>query len=512
MSRMSQGRAREAYGKLLAWSRELTHLGTALSVLHWDQRTHIPAKGHANRAEQIAALARIRHQRETDPRAGEWLAAIEGTDLVAEAESVEATNVREWRRSHDKAVKIPEDLAVALARAAALGESAWEKAKPANDWPAFRPHLEGLVHLRGEQAEAVGYEREVYDALLDDYEPGATAADIEPVFRELRKATVRLLDCVRGGTPPKAVVQGKDYPLADQERVCKAVAARLGYDFEAGRLDATAHPFSTRIGPGDARITTNYAPQDFTDALYSVIHEAGHAMYSQGQPEEHHGTPRGSSVSLGVHESQSRMWENLVGRSRGFWSFFHPAFQMVFPALAGTSAEDIQRWVTRVEPGFIRVRADELTYNLHIMLRFDLELAIMRGGLAVDDLPGAWNERMREYLGLTPPDHAQGVMQDVHWSAGLFGYFPTYTLGNIFAAQFFAAATRELGDLGQMFARGEFAPLLDWLRREIHSRGKLLRSRELVRRVTGEDPDARHLVAHLTARCEQAYNCRIERA
>lgn len=503
---------REAYDRLLAWSRELTHLGTAMSLLHWDQRTHIPAKGHANRAEQLATLARIHHQRETDPRAGEWLFAAEGGDLAADPESVEAVNLREWRRAYDKAVKIPEDLAVALARAASNGESAWERAKPISDWRSFKPHLEELVRLRKEQAEAVGYEREAYDALLDDYEPGVTAAEIEPVFRDLRAATVRLLDCVRGSVPPTAVLQGLDFPLADQERACKAVAARLGYDLEAGRLDATAHPFSTRIGPGDARITTNYDPADFTDALYSVIHEAGHAMYSQGQPEEHHGTPRGQSVSLGVHESQSRMWENLVGRSRGFWRFFHPAFQMVFPTLAATRAEDMQRWVTRVEPGFIRVRADELTYNLHVMLRFNLELAVMRGELAVDDLPEAWNERMREYLGLTPPSHAQGVMQDVHWSAGLFGYFPTYTLGNIFAAQFFDAASRELGDLGEMFARGEFAPLLDWLRREIHSRGKQLRSRELVRRVTGEEPDARFLVAHLTARCEQTYDCRIKPA
>ncbi|MEG6548728.1 carboxypeptidase M32 [Desulfocurvibacter africanus] len=497
--------SREAYGKLLAWSRELTHLGTTMGLLHWDQRTHIPPKGHDNRAEQIATLARIHHQRETDPRAGEWLAAVEGTDLVTEPESAEAVNVREWRRSYDKAVKIPESLAVALAKAQAHGQSAWEKAKPQSDWAAFQPSLVELVGLRKEQAQVLGYEHEAYDALLDDYEPGAKAAEIEPVFRALRVATVKLLDRLRDLEQPKTVVVGKDYPLIDQERACMAVAARLGYDLDAGRLDTTMHPFSTCIGPGDARITTSYDPQDFTDALFSVVHEAGHAMYSQGQPKEHHGTPRGEYASLSVHESQSRMWENFVGRSPGFWAFFQPYFQMIFPALRDVSAHDAQRWVSRVQPGYIRVQADELTYNLHVMLRFDLELAVMRGKLVVADLPEAWDGKMQDYLGLKPPCHAKGVMQDVHWSGGLFGYFPTYTLGNIYAAQFFAAAQQELGDMGDMFARGEFAPLLGWLRREIHSRGKTLLARDLVQRVTGQEPDARYLVEHLTARCERAY-------
>lgn len=497
---------REAYAKLLAWSRELAHLETTMGLLHWDQRTHIPPKGHDNRAEQIATLARIHHQRETDPRAGEWLAAVEGTELVAQPESAEAVNVREWRRSYDKAVKIPESLAVALAKAQAHGQSAWEKAKPQSDWAAFQPSLEDLVGLRKEQAEVLGYEKEAYDALLDEYEPGAKAAEIEPVFRALRESTVKLLDRLRDLEQPKTVVAGQDYPLVDQERVCKAVAARLGYDIDAGRLDTTMHPFSTRIGPGDARITTSYDPQDFTDALFSVIHEAGHAIYSQGQPAEHHGTPRGEHASLSVHESQSRMWENFVGRSHGFWAFFQPYFQMIFPALRDVSAEDAQRWVNRVQPGYIRVQADELTYNLHVMLRFDLELAVMRGRLGVADLPQAWDEKMQDYLGLKPPCHAKGVMQDVHWSGGMFGYFPTYTLGNIYAAQLFAAAQRELGDLGDMFARGEFAPLLGWLRREIHSRGKTLLARDLVQRVTGQEPDARFLVEHLTSRCERAYH------
>ncbi len=498
---------REAYAKLLAWSRELVNLDTTMGLLHWDQRTHIPAKGHDNRAEQIATLARIHHQRETDPRAGEWLAAMEVTDVVADPEAAEAVNVREWRRSYDKAIKIPENLAVALAKAQAHGESAWEKAKPQSDWAAFQPSLEELVGLRKEQAEILGYEKEAYDALLDEYEPGAKAAEIEPVFRVLREATVKLLDRLRDLEQPKTMVAGKDYPLIDQERVCKAVAAKLGYDLDAGRLDTTMHPFSTRIGPGDARITTSYDPQDFTDALFSVIHEAGHAMYSQGQPGEHHGTPRGEHASLSIHESQSRMWENFVGRSSGFWAFFQPYFQMVFPALSKVSAEDAQRWVNRVQPGYIRVQADELTYNLHVMLRFDLELAVMRGSLGVADLPEAWDVKMQDYLGLKPPCHAKGVMQDVHWSGGMFGYFPTYTLGNIYAAQFFAAAQRELGDLDDMFARGEFALLLHWLRREIHSRGKTLFARDLVRRVTGQEPDSSFLVEHLAARCERIYHC-----
>ena len=495
----------DAYAWLKTRSVELAHINAALALLHWDQRTFIPPQGHAGRGEQIAALARIAHERQTDPRVGEMLAAVEGSDFIADERGPEAVNVREWRRAFDKSVRIPERLAVALARAASAGQSAWEQARPANDWDAFKSHLAELLKLSKEKAEAVGYMDEAYDALLDDFEPGETASEIEPVLHNLRDATVTLLDRLKGGTPPPDNVLNRDFPVEDQERLGKAVAARLGYDFGAGRLDTTAHPFSTRIGPGDARITTRYDATHFADSFFGVIHETGHALYSQGQPVEHYGTPRGSSVSLGIHESQSRLWENFVGRSHGFWRYFYPSVQLLFPVLSDVSEADFHRAVNRVEPGLIRVQADEVTYNLHVLLRFELELALFRDQLTVDALPGAWNDAMRDMLGVVPPDHAQGVMQDVHWSAGYFGYFPTYSLGNLYAAQFFATAQGELGNLEAMFSAGEFAPLLAWLNNNIHSQGMRYEAPELVRQVTGHSLDAAYLVNYLNRKFTAVY-------
>lgn len=490
--------ATEAYQWLAAHSRETAYLRSIKKLLAWDQRTHIPQKGHAHRTAQLSVLARLIHQRDTDPRIREQLSRVEGSELTRDPESPEAVNIREWRRAYDLAVRIPQDLAVALTEAAAEAETVWERARPANDWQGFQPYLERLVALKKEQAQALGYETEPYDPLLDLYEVGETAAGIAAVFAPLQEATVDLLQKIpeRFRRPDTAMLR-RHFPRDRQEEFSRLVAARLGYDFAAGRLDVTAHPFSTGIGPGDARITTRYDEHFFPTAFFSTVHEAGHAMYNQGLPEEHWGTPRGEAVSLAVHESQSRLWENLVGRSLPFWRYFYPTAQQMFPALADVSLEAFYHAVNEVRPSLIRVEADEVTYNLHIIFRFELERALMRGDLTVAYLPDAWNEKMREFLGLMPPDFSQGVMQDVHWSGGHIGYFPTYTLGNLYAAQFFAQAKKDLGSLEEMFARGEFAPLLEWLRKNIHARGSLYRPRDLVRAVTGKDLDARYLLAYL---------------
>jgi len=295
------------------------------------------------------------------------------------------------------------------------------------------------------------------------------------------------------------------FPIADQESFAKAVAIRIGYDMDAGRLDVSAHPFTTGIGPGDVRITTRYKESSFSEAFFSVIHEAGHALYHQGLPLEHWGTPFCRPVSLGINESQSRMWENMVARSSAFWRRFYPEARAKFSALHDVPFESFLLSVNEVTPSLIRTEADEVTYNLHVLLRFELEVALVRGDLQVDDLPAVWNEKMRAYLGLTPPDYSSGVMQDVHWSSGSIGYFPTYTLGNLSAAQFFAKANEQITDLEYQISRGDFSELLGWLRRNIHSQGSRYLPRDLIRHVTGEDLDSKYLIDYLNRKYTKIY-------
>ena len=496
----------QAYEALRAFQIDTAYYQSLGALAGWDQRTYIPRKGHAHRARQFAALARLLHARRTDPRIAEWLDAVEGSDLVADPESPEAANVREWRRDYERAVRVPDDLAVALAQAQSEGESAWESLREADDWAGFQPYLKRVLQLTREYAEAVGYETEPYDALLEDYEPGERAARLQAMFAELGRATRDLLERIRASAvrPPVEVLH-RNYPVEVQRAVAYEVTGLLGYDLEGGRIDPTAHPFELSVGPGDVRITTRYYPDYLGAAFFGSVHEAGHAMYEQGLPAEHWGTPMGQAVSMGVHESQSRMWENLVGRSLGFWRFYYPKLQPRFAALADVRLEDFHRAVNAVKPSLIRVEADEVTYNLHILIRFELELALFRGELEVDDLPEAWNAKYHDYLGVVPPNFKDGVMQDVHWSGGMFGYFPSYTLGNVYAAQLFEAARRDLGELEEAFARGEFAPLLAWLRDRVHRHGRRFPPRRLVERATGNPPGTDALVRYLNDRFGALY-------
>jgi carboxypeptidase Taq len=489
---------KDAYQWLVQHSQETAYYVSMGQVLGWDQRTHIPPNGHAHRHNQFAMLAKWIHARATDPQVGENLVRVEGSELVSDPGTVAAVNIREWRRDYDRATKIPQELAVALAKATAAGETAWEQTRSVNDWQTFKPHLTGVVALKREEAQALGYAREPYDAHLDGFEPGETATALAPLLEQLREALIKISDAIQGSSRrPQGEVVHRQYPVEAQERLARLAAQAIGYDFAGGRLDPTAHPFSTGIGPGDVRITTRYDKHSFSQAFFGTLHETGHALYDQGLPVEHWGTPRGNAVSLGIHESQSRLWENLVGRSLGFWRHFYPRTQATFPVLQDVSLEGFHFAINEVKPSLIRTEADEVTYNLHILLRFELERALMNGDLQVDDLPGAWDDKMKAYLGLTPPDFNQGVMQDIHWSAGLFGYFPTYTLGNLYAAQFFAQAEVDLGPVEDKFAEGDFTSLLTWLRNRIHFQGQRLRARPLVREVTGLDLQPRHLVRYL---------------
>lgn len=497
---------KEAYDWLHAFSAQTATMESMAALLHWDQSTMMPPGGHAHRSDQLALLAGLAHERRTNPRIGEALASCDGHWDAEDPAGIEAANIREWRRAYERTIKIPQDLAVALARAASDGEAAWKKARRDNDFAAFLPYLEENLLLRREEAEAVGYKGEAYDALLDVYEPGMTVAELEPLFAGLRVELVDLLERIMAsGRAPDRSLLDADYPAKAQQEFCLMVAKAIGYDLGAGRIDATAHPFSTRIGPGDVRITTRYDERNLASALFGVVHEAGHAMYSQGLPHEHFGTPSGMSVSLGIHESQSRLWENLVARSLGFWKHFQPLASEHFPCLRGKDAEALYFAFNDVQPGLIRVDADEVTYNLHVMLRFELELALLRGDLAARDLPAAWNDKMHDFLGIVPPTDADGVLQDVHWPAALVGYFPTYSLGNIYAAQLFETAQVQLGPLEPFFEHGEFAPLLGWLRTNIHEWGCRRRPAELVLAATGQEPDAAALVRGLKNKYEALY-------
>ena len=495
-----------AYGELIKTTREIALLGSAASVLHWDERTQMPPRGAEHRANQVSLIARMTHEQFTAPRVGELIAAVEGSPLVADPEGDAAVNVRELRRSYDRNTKLPPALVEELTRTEVLGQQAWAEARKKSDYALFRPWLEKTLALKKQQADCYGFATERYDALLEDFEPGETAANLTRVFESLRGPLVDLVGRVaQSGRRAPVELFDRAYPRDAQERFARDAAAAVGFDFDAGRLDVSVHPFCTHLGPGDVRMTTRYDEGRF-GAFFGVLHETGHALYSQGLPPEHYGTPRGDDVSLGIHESQSRLWENFVGRSRAFWEHFFPKAKAAFPAaLADVSLEDWLFAQNDVRPSLIRVEADEATYNLHILLRFDLERAMLRDDLTPADLPGAWNETMRKYLGVTPPDDARGCLQDIHWSGGAIGYFPTYTLGNLYAAQFFEQARKDLGDLDALFARGEFKPLLDWLRTNIHSHGKRYRAPELAKRITGAPLSAEPLLRHLRGKARDYY-------
>jgi carboxypeptidase Taq len=495
---MTEG-AKAAYDELVRRSREQHLVASCSSLLGWDEQTYMPRGGAGHRGEQLALLAGLHHERATDPKVGELLAEVEGSDVAADPDGPEAANVRETRRAFDRLTKIPRSLVEALARATTRGQQEWVAAKRAADFERFRPALEAILSLKRDEARCVGFDDVPYDALLDEYEPGARSRDLAALFDALRAELVPLVAAIGGASrrPDRSILR-RDYPVDRQRVFGEMVAAAVGFDFGRGRLDTTEHPFCTGIGPGDTRITTRYDPHYFSDSFFGVLHEVGHGLYDQGLDPSHHGTPMGEAVSLGVHESQSRLWENVVGRSRPFWAYWFPLARQVFrEALGEVELDDFLFAVNDVEPSLIRVQADEVTYNLHILVRFELERALLADDLPVRDLPGAWSETYRRYLGVAPRNDAEGCLQDIHWSAGLVGYFPTYTLGNLYAAQLAARAAEELGDLPGAFSRGDFSGLLGWLRDKVHRHGQRYRAADLVRRVTGSPPDHRPLVRAL---------------
>jgi carboxypeptidase Taq len=486
------------------FERDVCQLGRVGGLLDWDEQVNMPPRGATARGEAKATLAGVLHERICDDRFGEAIAELRDDAGLGD---LGTARVREARRERDRAVRVPATLVRELALAESAGFEAWQVARAEADFSLFRKPLARLVSLRREEADAVGYEGgERYDALLDQYEPDMRVARLEPLLHGLRDELVPFVKEIAARPRPDDAFVHRTYDTQTQRAVGARLAAAIGFDFEAGRLDEAAHPFASGFAPGDVRLTTREREDDLFAGLFAVLHEAGHGLYEQGLTGEIEGTFCGNATSLGLHESQSRFWENMVGRSRAFWERHLPELEQAFPLqLNDVSLDQFVRAANLVEPSLIRVEADEVTYHLHVFLRFELELALVRGDLAVDDLPAAWNERMRTLVGITPPHDGVGVLQDVHWAAGLIGYFPTYTLGTLYSGQFLEAIERELGPIDVLVRAGEYDRLLGWLREHVHSRGALVPPEQIARDATGEELGHAAFMRYLRAKYGDLY-------
>ena len=482
---------------------EIADLAAALRLMHWDQAVMMPPAGGAARARAIATLQGLLHARITDAGVATLLEELQADESL---DTDRRAHVRILARDYAKATKVPPELVKELAELEGLAYQAWTEARPASDFSILQPHLERMIVLKKEQADALGWEGERYDALLDDYEPDMKTAEVEAMFADLIKGLKPIVDTVLEAAPHAPDFLSQSYDPAKQEAFSQWLVRQLAFDTNGGRLDTSPHPFTAQIAPGDVRQTTKADPKDLMMSIFATIHETGHALYEQGIPEHLAGLPAGHAPSLGIHESQSRMWENQVGRSRAFTEFMLPHLKDHFPQELGMlTPDEFFTGANHPRRSLIRVTADELTYNLHVALRFEIEVALFRGKLAVADLPDAWDAGMEKYLGIRPESHADGVLQDMHWSIGALGYFPTYTLGNLYAAAFFAKAKDELGGLEEDLRKGNGSRLLQWNRDNIHSRAYLKPAKALGEDVLGEPLSARPFLDYVEAKFTRLY-------
>lgn len=486
---------------------EIDDLHKAAAVLEWDQQTYMPPGGVEARAMQVATLQKLAHARFVSDRMRTLLDVLLPLTDDMDADSDDARLIRVTAREYDKASKIPDDLVAELAQKTALAHNIWVQARQEKDFTAFQPALEELVALTRRKAECLGYTDHIYDPLLDIYEPEMKTAEVTAIFDQLKPALIPLVQAVAERQDAvQDTVFRQDFDVDVQWQCTLDVLKQIGYDFDRGRQDKSAHPFTTTFSVNDVRVTTRVAPDKFAETLSSSIHEGGHALYEQGISQALSHTLLCEGASMAVHESQSRLWENVIGKSREFWSYFLPKLQERFPQqLQNVTVDRMYRSLNVIKPDFIRVEADELTYNFHIFLRFELETALMADDIQVKDLPDAWDAKMQEYLGITPPDAALGVLQDVHWSAASFGYFPTYALGNVLSLQFYQCILRDIPDLSNQIAQGEFGTLLAWLREHIHQHGSKFTPQELVQRVTGEAINPQPFVEYLKTKYGELY-------
>jgi carboxypeptidase Taq len=506
-SNLKQTSADGIFQKLVSYVRETSLLESTLALLEWDERTGIPPLAAENRAEQVTFLSGLVHQRKTSAELGDCLHELSQSELACPIHSPAGASIRGLKRDFDKNIRLPESLVKRIAHAVTVGQQIWSDAKPKNDFATFLPYLTNIVNLRREEAMILANGKDCkYDSLLDDYEEDAVTADLIDVFDELRSQLVPLVQrLTQSRKGPNGQSLHGCVDLEKQKQFSRWIAEQIGFDFNRGRLDETDHPFCTALGCHDHRILTRYYEDSVSSGLFGTLHEAGHGIYEQGLPIEWYGLPAGSAASLGVHESQSRLWENFIGRSLEFWQWCLPHAKRMMSTLEKISVDTIYADLNRVSPSLIRIEADEATYNLHILLRFELERELIDGELRCEELPSAWGDRYESYLGIRPSNDSEGVMQDVHWAAGLIGYFPTYTLGNIFAAQLMQRMQSELSDLPRMIAKGDFHPMLAWLRERIHVHGRCFKPVELVQNACGAQLSSKPLIEYLTNKLVPLY-------
>jgi carboxypeptidase Taq len=499
----STAQSTEAYDELLSRIERVNNVEAASMLLSWDQQVMMPEEGTPARSQQLSALSAVQHDLLTDDEVGALLDELDSAELDPDQQAV----VREVRREYERAARVPTDLVQEISRKTSEALPVWEQAREENDWSQFAPHVEELVDLKRQYAEHIDPDADPYAVLFADYEPCLSLERAEEILTEIRETLVPMIDEIRASeTPITTDAFDGEFDPAVQEELAREALTALGYPWERGRLDTSSHPFSTGT-QFDARVTTRFKPEDPIDALTATIHEFGHATYTLGLPDDEYGTPLGEHRGLSVHESQSRLWENHVGRSRAFWERFLPTMKERFAGIEDVTPREAYESVNQVyEDNLIRVEADELTYHLHIVLRFEIERALVSGELSVEEVPAVWNDKMEEYLGIRPDTDAEGCLQDIHWSHGSFGYFPTYSLGSAMAAQFFAAAEADLGDVDSQVRDGDFDPLREWLREHIHTHGQRYETNDLVREVTGEHFSADAFVDYVTGKYGALYD------
>jgi len=488
--------ATPSYNLLCDKSREISLLGNTAGVLGWDQETYMPKGGVAYRAKQLSWLSGKIHELGT---CDDFRKALEGAE-AEDGDTTQQANVREIRHRFDRSTKLPQSLVEKNSETTSLAKAAWAEAREKSDFSLFAPYLTTLLEIAREKAELWGYEDEPYDALLENYERGAKTSEVAVIFDKVgdELATTAQAACEKSKSQPSHLLDGH-YPTTDQQILNREIAEDIGFDFNNGRIDTTTHPFCTGLGPGDTRLTTRYLEHNFTSSLFGVLHETGHGLYDQGLSADQHGLPAGNAVSLGIHESQSRLWENHVGRSRAFWEKWLPRAQAIFPNLAKIDLDTFVIAINQARKSYIRVEADEATYDLHILLRFGLERQLMNGEIEVKDIPNTWNERFEKSFTMTPPDDAHGCLQDIHWSMGGLGYFSTYTLGNFNAAQLYHHAMQD-DEVSSACASANYLPLLGWMRKNVHQKGSTLFPQELMKKATGEGTNPQFHLDHLKRR------------
>ena len=499
--------ASSEYKELLERVKEINTLEQVGSILGWDEQTYMPPGAAEMRGQQNAAIAGIVHAQLTSDRMGKLIRTLKKQELSTDGKVILRETERKWK----KASSVPEPLVREITKTGSLAFAAWAKARKNDDFKSYAPLLDRMIGLKMQVAEHVGYDDKPYDALLDDYEPGMTTRETEILFKRLISKLVPIAKQVLDAPVPKSAIPAGKYSLDDQRKFLNMIATGMGYDLNCGRIDLSAHPFTTGA-QRDVRITFRYQEDSPYFSIFPVIHETGHALYEQGFHDKYFGTPLAEAVSMGMHESQSRLWENMVGRSLPFWQHYYPQMQHIFPKFKKVPLDAWHREINRVGRSFIRVEADELTYNLHIALRFEAEAAIFDGKLKTKEIPAFWNERFEKYLGLEVPDDAHGCLQDVHWSSGGFGYFPSYTMGNLYAAQLWDAAKRQVPGLEDKITAGDLGALLGWLRQNVHCHGKRYSTAELMKRVTGSPISEDFFIRYVSEKYGELYDVKIKAA